>query len=273
MQVAAAAEKRNVDTGASALRGITGLARTEVPLPTRPTIMIEQTPNTIGEHCFVKYPGQLIEVTDYEMICGMKVFVDLAKLTKARRRGGSYTSIHTHVSDITLSLWDLSKKENRKQNGMHSAPEYISRTTIQICNNLSALPSCKDFEHFLKESSMGTIVIALRNVESGEVMGYNFIKKTKKTPKWLHLKDVIHGTGKTEKRFGGIIKASFGFGNLCILLDLNRYEDSIRKMFDGARLSNEAMERFTKKYHMLQKFVPTKRYKLNDCRTTFMREN
>lgn len=214
--------------------------------------VIESTNNPKVEHPFIKYPGREAEDITYAAKEG-STKVDKEKYRKITEENPNkrYTLIHTHPSEAP----------RRSFFGWLQAPE-IGRTAHKRMRDIAALPSGGDMRTIIYNRGLKTSAIAVRDTRTGEVLGYNIIKKTKETP--------------TVGSDDGTI--SLGFF-LKYLVGLDQYSrDAIG--YDGKRakalnkndpaIARQAYEELLDKYNLKSRFVPADKYKLNEQSTAFV---
>ena len=86
-----------------------------------------------------------------------------------------YTSFHTHP--IKETKLGTTKKPRKK------VPGYTDRYKSDVDNYFSSLPSIGDIQDLLERRKKKTEIIAQRDIKTGNVGGYFFLMKTKKSPK------------------------------------------------------------------------------------------
>jgi len=216
--------------------------------------VIESTNNPKVEHPFIKYPGREAEdIIDPEKSTETSLRVNKQKYEELLKnnKGERYTFIHTHPSESPRYSFFTWLK----------APE-VGRTANKRMKDIAALPSGADMKTIIYNRRIKTSAIAVRNPETGEVLGYNVIKKTKQTPQ----------IGGQE----GIVSPWFF---LKYLVGFDQYSnDAVR--YDGKRakalnkndpaIARHAYEELLDKYHLKSRFVPAEKYKPNKQSTAFV---
>ncbi|MBI2047043.1 hypothetical protein HYT26_02675 [Candidatus Pacearchaeota archaeon] len=121
-----------------------------------PKEVIESIKRPYFEHIWVKYPGEkMINVTSSHTIATAEADMDkVAKLVQ-EHLGKRLTSAHNHPNYNPFLKGILGSKPT---------------------------PSLSDFNNFLGEDRVKTMVIAQNNAYTGELEGYGVYKKTKRTP-------------------------------------------------------------------------------------------
>ncbi|MDD5192234.1 MAG: DUF308 domain-containing protein [Candidatus Nanoarchaeia archaeon] len=232
--------------------------------------VIEATPHPEMEHVLVKYLGKEAEdITDYQKSTGSGAIhsskrfeIELANENKL------YTHIHTHPT-ITPKFKGAEAKEYKKQG--------LGKKELNRLMNINALPANYDLRTFIVDGNIKKMVIAVRDSDTGEVRGYQIIKKTKSTPQF--------GTSGQDfdkhpfRTFLNIINANYfawGKKHTELLNDVNEYNDklvSALKSDDYSKLPN-AFDAFTSKYHLQHKILSAKNYHPNESKSSFVkREN
>lgn len=184
-----------------------------------PKKIIEETLKPEIEHTFIKYPGrEAFDVTDYEKSGSTHAVAREGETyyVEVTNKGKPYTHIHTH-------------------------PSKVKRTAKKKAESL-ALPSGDDFRGFLSEKDRKTMVVAVRDPDSGEVEGYGIVRKTRNT------------SFQSERE---------------LETATNGYESMRRYGSDSAR---HGFELIAEKYHLKHKMVPAQGYELNDDKTNFKKK-
>ena len=224
-----------------------------------PTEVIESTPHPKIEHSFIKYPGEEpADVTDYRKSKTYRAKKDWTKSSKLidSNKGRRYTDIHTHPTSIDY-VFGASKKR-------------LSRI-----KDSNALPSGTDLRVFLKRDDLKTAVIAVRDSQTGEVLGYHFFRKTRNTPSFgtseedfeKHpFKTVMRGLNLTYfglgKKSGELWKDVSKYGKVAIMsIKKGEYSETAR-----------ALDSLAEKYHFQHRLVPAKGYQSNEFGSAFVKK-
>ncbi len=232
---------------------ITTKSPSEATSTKRKTIeVIQASTNQHLEHAFIKHIGGT-ETKELETAesspTHLKVKLSQYELNDDKK----YNFIHTHPSKIKIKQkvgWF--KKLYNWTRGIKT-PELIESTEYNL------LHSAPDFKAFLFHSNEKYSTIAVRDPESGVVIGYNVLGKTKDSPS-----SVVQEM--KNKNFFRKKWRSFK-----IKRDTDKYGKAIMKsMFKGNTKKTRAnYDNFLKKYNLKSKLVPTTGYKVNASRTSF----
>lgn len=228
-----------------------------------PTKFIEATSHPEREERFIKHPGkEIIDVTDYVRSNNYTSRRNYIKYIKATSNN-PYTDIHTHPNEAS------------HLNFLDKILIYLNGVGKEIENskNISVLPSSADMRLFITKDDCKTAYISLRDCNTGKVLGYNVLKKNKKTPQW--------GTSRAYIKkhfFKGIINLIdsniLGFGKRARELreDNNRYEEIVLSTLknEDYQKASEALKTFAEKYHLQHRMVPAQNYKVSETRTNFV---
>ena len=166
--------------------------------------VIESTPSPAIEHAFIKYPGrEAVDVTDYKMSTEWKCEMDWEAVERLYK--GPYKHIHTHPSSFS--------------------------------------PTFEDMQALIEHKEMKTMVIAVREPESGKVLGRHIFKKRR----------------RMQNESGNISQKEAE--NYLRLL--------IRSHFD--KKSQHDARAFERRFNLLRRVVPAKGYKVDAYQLAFRR--
>ena len=207
-----------------------------------PRKVIESTFPPEVEHAFVKSQGREIEdLTNYSS-------TETQSNQSPVEGRKNYTHIHTHPSALPIKVKHKAPIQN-----LSFWEEILYRLFPRIFEtelvtgykeiDYSATPSGKDMELFLKEKNEKTMVIAVREPNTGRVRGYTILRKTEVTPK------IVNAIG----------------------VDVEEYRKAVR----GPNRDTEsfsALQSFTEKYHLNYRFLAAEDYKINEGKTQFVRK-
>ena len=180
-----------------------------------PKRVIEDAPNPENERRFIKYPREEpIDITSYAGPSEVRPKLFKRWLEFKKHKNKNYTDIHTHKND----------------------PDYIA-----------IFPSWQDISSFLLDNNNKTMVIAIKDKEGKNVLGYSIFSKTEKTPKIFSF-------------FDDIIEAfSFGFYQNPSKKKLNQDATNFNK---GPYRQN--LDYIKEKYHLKERMVPAEGYKFDE---------
>ncbi len=199
--------------------------------------VIENTPNPKIEHRFIKYPGkEAVDITDYTKSTEQEAWCEINLVKKVLRTDNSrLTDIHTHPNKIKGNI------DTRMY---------------------SALPSANDMKRFMDNEIINTMVIAVRDVESGKVSGYHIFKKTKRTKKLNkdNLTDEI-----TAYAFS--LEIASGLGQ-----PIEVWEKSFDPLF-RAREFNRVLSNYVKKWAISRKIIAADGYTVDQNHLAFVLVN
>jgi len=224
--------------------------------------VIEESPSPESEHRLMKYPGIAAgDITDYNILeRDASAQADLVKKKQYMDKGNGrkYTFIHTHASKFKASPWE-------KFFDFFTFGYFLN--DLRQIKHSSAIHGGTDIRAFLFNPSWKSAPIAVRDPKTGKVLGYNVLKKTKKTP-----------TPPVDADFVTSQELQEGLSNWKyskqILEDAEKYDDirmdalsshnpaGIRKVYD----------QMLKKYHLQSRFVPAEDYQVNKTGTAFERK-
>ena len=148
----------------------------------------------------------------------------------------SSTGLHAYEDSEKVEK-HLKKYDNKKSSIVHTHPE-----TIPYLGGIfgGSTPSPTDVKRLLDKEQVKTLIVGQQNRKTGEIGGYTFIKKTKKTKPWSSMDPI--------KEIGYEILRYFG------------------------PLSKFALKKMAKDHNLNYKFVPAKGYRLNKM-NAFVKEN
>lgn len=197
-----------------------------------PTKIIESTFNPKIEHTFAKLRGK--ELEDHTS----KFSSETRAIQTTIYSEKPYTHIHTHPTSVPKVKRSI--LETFFPRLFHLDKTYDEREEL----NYSGMPSGPDLYIFLRKNKLKTMIIAVREGDTGKVRGYTFVRKTKKTPK---------------------IKFFGRWGN-----DITEYS----KVVIGSNLGevHSAFKNFTGKYNLQYRHLPAESYQLNETKTQFVRK-
>jgi len=206
--------------------------------------VIEPTLEPSIEHTFYKFPGREAEdVTDYNRAKPYIAKKDIEKRREILRRnpGKSYTDIHTHSSEAP------------KYPLLHGLANWLLGVRKKGMTEVRAIPSYGDIGYFLWDTKIKTAVIAVRNPKTGEVQGYQVMRKTKNTP------NIENWYGEVNKDFDN---------------DLTEYcmktVQAMRK--NKPEIASSAFDNLARKYHIKHRMLPAKDYTINETKSKFVKK-
>ncbi|MFA5724335.1 MAG: hypothetical protein WC979_08835 [Candidatus Pacearchaeota archaeon] len=224
--------------------------------------VIEESPSPEYEHRLMKYPGIAAgDITDYKLLeRDASPEADLVKKKQYLDKGNKrkYALIHTHASKFKASPWE-------KFFDFFTFGYFLN--DLRQIKHSSAIHGGTDIRAFLFNPSWKSAPIAVRDPKTGKILGYNILKKTKKTP-----------TPPIDPDFVTSQELQEGLSNWKysqeILNDADKYDD-IR--MDALSSHNPAgirnvYDQMLKKYHLQSRFVPGKDYQVNKTGTAFERK-
>jgi hypothetical protein len=222
-----------------------------------PKEVIEGTSSPHLEHAFIKYPGSTVKgvVSRQE---GTSVKTTIANMELSEHKDKRYTFIHTHP----FGLPPITKTQ-RVVAWLNGYSEADIRKEVET---FAALHSGADLQIFLYRDNMKCSTIAVRNTETGELIGYNVLAKTKNTPKSPMTDD------EPAESIFEMLKFKLGVGKMSD--DTNEYENSRMKSLKEKNPSfdREAYDKFLSKYHLRSRLVPAEGYQVNKWGTSFERK-
>ncbi|MDD5191772.1 MAG: hypothetical protein PHH54_05220 [Candidatus Nanoarchaeia archaeon] len=229
-----------------------------------PTKTIEATPHPEKEHTLIKpYKKEVIDITGYKSASNINARTEFRKFTEATSNG-PYIHIHTHPSEAPhLNFWDK----------LDLYFQGVGKKEIEKWKNITALPSGADMGQLIITDDERTMDIAVRNPKTGEVLGYNVLRKTKKTPKWGTARAYIQ-----KHFFKGVMNLInynlLGLGKRSEELskDKIKYHKEVLKAVKSGNYqrANEALEIFADKYSLQHRMVPAQNYKVMETKGTFV---
>lgn len=194
-----------------------------------PREVIESSPMPEIEHTFVKHDGEETEdITNYSSNETQSNHSSIQTKDK-------YTHIHTHptaVPKVKRSFLDT-----LFPGLFHPESRYNERREIDY----SATPSSRDMDLFLKNKHEKTMVIAVREPDTGKIRGYTVVRKTKNTPTIINSEDIA------------------------------QYRQGVRGR-DYLNTLASAFQKFTKKYNLNYRFLPAENYEVNREKTQFIKK-
>ncbi len=189
-----------------------------------PTEIIEETQKPMVEHMFLKYPRKNPEEIGMLSTFGGSMENPFkAVKTFYKNDKKDYSKLHTHPSYTPIKL-----------NGETELIPYYSSS-----------PSKNDLENFLRDKNAKSTIIAVREPHTGKVQGYYFLSKTKKTPKLR------------RDPYGRI----FDY----FLWKIGKKESTLShdlKLLQKKLYAYQDIQEFLEKYHLNQRIIPTKGYKI-----------
>lgn len=211
-----------------------------------PRDVIEGTPSPELEHAFVKYLGVNAEdVTDYENAHENSAKVNNDKLLKYQERYDRQNPslIHTHPSETP--------RFNLAERFVYWLKYGAGKKDILRVKNLSALHSGGDIKFLLYADPVKSAPIAVIDSETGKLLGYNVLRKTKKTPKISEL----------GKQLDKVIGQDIRYYNKAWVTSLKK---------DNPLIARVAYDKLLLKYHLKSRFVPAKDYQTDEYSTRFV---
>lgn len=235
-----------------------------------PKEIIESTDRPDVEHSFIKYPGE--EPTDITRHVKSSPFATENIIPKTNRirdehQNRPYSHIHTHPTFLP-KLTEAQKKELKKGG--------LTENILNKFSEIYALPSPHDLRSLVIDDDMKTMVIAARNPDTGEVIGYQIIRKTKRSPKFgLSRKGFDKNPFKTALKIINANHFNFGRSNKSLIRDVNRYGREVKDSMKSGNYTQatRAFDELTSKYHLRHKMVSAKNYEPNESRTAFVRRS
>ncbi|MDO8517410.1 MAG: hypothetical protein Q7S33_04790 [Nanoarchaeota archaeon] len=201
-----------------------------------PTEFIESLPQG-REHVLAKLPRkEIVNISKEGSSKRNSVIQDDYKRWEVAHYG-SYANIHTHPTE-------------RKG--------FFGRIISEILvDEPDILPSSTDLDGFIRTIREKTAFIGVRDSETGEVRGYQVIKKTDKTPS-------ITPAYSEWKEF-----------NTNLEKDLAVYHKILKKstLNENPKEAAKAFDDFAKKYHLQHRVISAEGYEPSSDRTTFVRKN
>jgi len=226
-----------------------------------PTEYIESTLRPEIERVFIKYPREeIVDITDYSTEGSTKMRWSEV-FTKERK----LAHIHTH-SFSCIKLTQETYSNLKEKYGIEGNKKKLECKLTEELEKYIALPSVQDLFAFMLNPIIRTMIIAVRNPKSGEVLGYNIIRKTIKTPTLID-----------NKTFTTLLLAS-NDDNVKKSIDLNSCQekfdraaseiDSYKVKFDEIALNGKmsdqpkVFEEFSEKYNLTHRVVSASGYKI-----------
>ena len=213
-----------------------------------PTGFIESL--SIGkEHVLVKQPrGDLIDISKENKTKGYEVESDFDKFRKGIKRSiyPRYTEIHTHPTSTSQGSFTDNLSALLKGWGIKSLKRRVEE--------MNALPSGIDLVGFLENREVKASFIAVRDSDTGEVRGYQVMRKTKKTP------SVLPFFPRWAEKFRADLR-----------IDADEYDNILKKVAKNGNLKEAeiAMDRLSKKYHFQHKTISTEGWEISAEGATF----
>lgn len=217
-----------------------------------PKEVIESTGNPNIEHTFITPAGsETIDFTNYNKASHISTNITQKDKEKIAEyvQGRQYRDIHTHPSKLKHSLlhWAYNTVTLPLSLLVFNHNSFYWPWQSSNVNKIAATPSSSDISIFLKKSNLRSRVIATRNPESGEVLGFTVLKKTEDTKYPYEEIDP----------------------------DLSKYEDSrikaIRK--NNPLIASQGLKKISKNFNFKYKMIPCEGYKINDSKTAFVESN
>ena len=215
-----------------------------MPKRKSPKEVIESSSNPEKESMYIKFPGKELEPISRKR---NKYYVkpDFKKARELWEENwkDKYTSVHTHP------------------NPYHSRGREV---------DINPMPSPTDLLGFLTDDSEKSMVIAQRDVNSGDVQGYFIIRKTKQTPSF----------GKQALNDNLINKIKRLFRDNSKVRELKRHLRSYAGAVDMAHLipffgtpeAKSDFEEIVKKYNLQYRLISAEGYNTNYERTKFIKK-
>ena len=231
-----------------------------------PTKFLEDKhPYPENEYAYIKTPGKLVDIT-----AGLRdthdVIPDLKRVYSMVHSGQfprGYTSVHNHSSQFDFS---------------------------------NTLPSARDLGTLFSLLYHRGMIIAQHSLKSGEIEGYYFVKKSKKTPKFptlseaesLHINKLLHQafenrneTKNPKKETADRFLKKYYRKHVHALKDLESDLTSYAHSNPSLHLDEDpdqeekhfrALETFCGKYNLLLRIVPTRGFKFDRHTAKFVAE-
>ncbi len=222
------------------------MSNPERPHKRSPKEIIEEAQPANVEHAFVKRSaGEAQYVgkgTGGEVSSPVSVF-----------ESGVYNFIHTHPSKISEPDEQLRKT---------CVEMGLEEKDLENVGAIAALHSVTDIGPFLSIDDFKFATIAVRDPESGELLGYNVLKKTAKTPHFVIDTNSFNAVWKSAASVETARK------DLVTLRDVR--SDSLRK--NSPSLYKKEYDSFLKKYGLKSRLVPAEGYKVNEYGTAFIKK-
>jgi hypothetical protein len=221
---------------------------------------IEKTRSPHVEQGYIKYPGDKIKEAKSSSLSPTHYTPDFSRIEPEEKKGQKYNFIHTHPSNTSKLLLTPEHKAVLRSRGFREDGDY------KKVDAGFGLHSGGDFNLFLRHDAMRTATIAVRDPDTGTVLGYNVLRKTKLTPKSYDQ--------SVFKNFFKRIKFNI-WDEVDISGDVGRYDSLITRaaLKGNMGLVREFYDEFLKKYHLKSRLVPAKGYKVNASNTSFEIDN
>lgn len=213
-----------------------------------PTEFIESLP--VGrEHLLVKQPRRnLIDISKGNKSKGYKIESDIDKFREGVKRSiyPRYTEIHTHPTSMSQGSFLENLSLLLHGLGVGSLKRWVEE--------MNALPSGLDLIGFLENRDVKTSFIAIRDSDTGEVRGYQVMRKTQNTPL------VSLSFPRQSEKFKANLR-----------VDADEYNDILKKVAKNGNLKEAeiAMDRLSQKYHFQHKTISTEGWKISADGNTF----
>lgn len=231
--------------------------------------VIESTKKPEVEHGFIKYPRkEPVELTDYSLTSEEELKHDNRKFSdyKLINDNKPYTHIHTHPTELSESSRNSFVNGNAKINA--DAPNNLKY--------MNALPSEGDVRTLIVDGNMKTMAIAVRDSKTGDVLGYQVIKKTERTPSWgtSH-----HDFDKHPVRtILEILNANYlrvGKKHRELRRDLLKYQEArVEALNTGAyEHATEVFEDISNKYGLKHRLVSAREFEPSKTKSAFVKKN
>ena len=256
----------------------------EKQIKQKPVDVIEKTSNPHFEHAFVKYPGEEIRELKKGESSTNHVVVSHSEIKEGVHRKERYHLIHTHPSKFPnpeKSQKDDGKKPdnaNKKIGLIKRFKNWLGKIwhgnkPDELDQYASAMPSSMDLLHFLRNENEKYSTIATRDPETGKVLGYTVMGKTKETPK---IKTIL-GFNPRDISLKNRLKFRWDKFKRKIGLrprfekDIDKYNKKQLKSFEvqNFAVNRKAFDKFMDKYHINYKFLGVEGYKINAKGTAF----
>jgi len=202
-----------------------------------PRETIENKKRPYLETIYMKYPREgLVDITKKGFLHTCEENLLKSRFHMWMKGKKPYTHLHTHQSTSEGGYW-------------------------------GAVPSPADILRFfgVEKGIEKTNVIAQQSIETGELLGYTILKKTKDTEKFSH-EEVIDAQ-KMLKDSSNIQKIQENRGkSYNLFTDLKNYGESLRKVPERA----DSILALAEKYQFNIKFLPVKGYKFDEKKGSFV---
>ena len=207
-----------------------------------PKEIIESVENPEFEASWYKFPGEEMKADS---------------LKRMKEPDGSRGYVYRSQDKLNSAIENRVKRKGDRNSlpaGIHTHPGFDAEPGYY------PYPGVTDFLLLLSDPNKKSEIVARTNSKTGKLSGYGIIRKTKKTPPPSYF--VQAGQLKNPV-------SRFLFDQGLYRPPLREYMSNFDKVIQeygdatdsgNIKIVNEALKRFTKKYHLQYKFVPDKEY-------------